>query len=127
MARCCEACGYEAYLPHSQSDPVRDANKSAREVADTDLRKLNVADVVVAYLGWPSLGVGAEVAHALCRRIFVLALTPCNSNVSRFLRGYIDSHDRGKMVTFEDSTDLDGVLRHELMRLSDRARLCESA
>ena len=87
FAAACEAAGVAAYVPHQHADPVRDAHLSNTDVAGRDLEQVKAADVLVAYVGEPSLGVGAEVAIALAAGKRVLLLAEHDRRVSRFLLG----------------------------------------
>ena len=75
FAEACRAAGWDAYVPHQHADPVRDAGMSNVDVAQRDLDQVRTADALVAYVGEPSLGVGAEVAIALAagKRVLLLA------------------------------------------------------
>src|SRR5688572_16431328 len=75
LAEACRSAGWDAYVPHQHADPVRDAHLSNVDVAERDLENVMAADVLVAYVGEPSLGVGAEVAIALRagKRVLVVA------------------------------------------------------
>jgi nucleoside 2-deoxyribosyltransferase len=92
FAAACEGAGVSAYVPHRHADPVRDAHLSNREVAARDLDGVRTADVIVAYVGEPSLGVGAEVAIALEAGKRVLLLAERDRRVSRFLLGLAELH-----------------------------------
>ena len=92
FAEACRAAGWDAYVPHQHADPVRDAHLSNVEVAERDVDHVTAADALVAYVGEPSLGVGAEVAIALRagKRVFVVA--EADRRVSRFLLGLVELH-----------------------------------
>ena len=92
FADACRAAGWDAYVPHQHADPVRDADLSNREVASRDLKQVSDADAIVAYVGEPSLGVGAEVAIALAAGKRVLLVAEQNARVSRFLSGLAELH-----------------------------------
>lgn len=87
LAEACASAGCAAYVPHQHADPVRDPHLPNAEVARRDLAEVRAADVLVAYVGEPSLGVGAEVAIALAegKRVFLVA--EADRRVSRFLLG----------------------------------------
>lgn len=87
LAAASESAGCVAYVPHQHADPVRDPHLSNAEVARRDLAEVTAADVLVAYVGEPSLGVGAEVAIALAAGKRVLLLAEADRRVSRFLLG----------------------------------------
>ena len=92
LAEACRGAGWEAYVPHLRADPIRDAGLSNLEVAERDLDEISLADVIVAYLGEPSLGVGAEIALALKAGKRVIAVAEEGRRVSRFLIGLLELH-----------------------------------
>lgn len=92
FAGACRAAGWDAYVPHQHADPVRDAGLTNLEVARRDLDQVNAADAIVAYVGEPSLGVGAEVAIALAAGKRVLLVAEHDRKVSRFLLGLAELH-----------------------------------
>ncbi len=62
------------------------------DVAERDLDNVTASDVIVAYVGEPSLGVGAEVAIALRAGKTVLVVAEADRRVSRFLLGLVELH-----------------------------------
>jgi nucleoside 2-deoxyribosyltransferase len=87
LAEACTSAGCAAYVPHQHADPVRDPHLPNADVARRDLAEVRAADVLVAYVGEPSLGVGAEVAIALADGKRVLLVAESDRKVSRFLLG----------------------------------------
>jgi nucleoside 2-deoxyribosyltransferase len=92
FAEACVAAGWEAYVPHQHADPVRDTHLTNRDVAERDIHQVLAADLLVAYVGEPSLGVGAEVAIALAAGKRVLVVAEAERRVSRFLLGMAELH-----------------------------------
>ena len=92
FAEACRAAGWEAYVPHQHADPVRDPHMTNIDVATRDLDHVTSADALVAYVGEPSLGVGAEVAIALAAGKRVLIVAEADRRVSRFLLGLAELH-----------------------------------
>lgn len=92
LAEACRAAGWDAYVPHHHADPVRDVHLSNTDVAERDLHHVTSADALVAYVGEPSLGVGAEVAIALRAGKSVLVVAESERRVSRFLLGLAELH-----------------------------------
>ncbi len=78
------------------------------DVATRDVSQVRAADALVAYVGEPSLGVGAEVAIALAGGKRVLLLAPKDRRVSRFLLGLAELHEWQTALcryeTVEDAT-----------------------
>ena len=105
FAEACRAAGWDAYVPHQHADPVKDAHLSNVDVAERDIDHVSAADAVVAYVGEPSLGVGAEVAIALRAGKRVLILAEAERNVSRFLLGLAELHPSQAMVLRYRSVD----------------------
>ena len=103
LAEACRAAGWEAYVPHQHADPVKDAHLSNIDVAERDIENVTAADVLVAYVGEPSLGVGAEVAIALRAGKRVLIVAEADRRVSRFLLGLAELHE-GQAVVFRYQT-----------------------
>lgn len=62
----CKKLGLKsAYVPcYMGTDPVKDPNVTPRKVWETDEREVREADLVVAYVGAPSLGTGGELEIA---------------------------------------------------------------
>ena len=92
LAAACVAAGCEAYVPHQHADPQRDPAMPNREVTRRDLAAIEAADLVVAHVGEPSLGVGAEIAMALHWGKRILALAHEDQRVSRFVLGLLEMH-----------------------------------
>lgn len=105
FAEACRAAGWEAYVPHQHADPVRDAHLSNTEVAERDVDHVTASDVLVAYVGEPSLGVGAEVAIALRAGKRVLVVAEADRRVSRFLLGLVELHPSQAQVLRYRSVD----------------------
>lgn len=95
-------------MPHKENDPEDHPEISAEEVFKRDTTKLLEADLVIAFVGAPSLGVGAELALAVNSDIPVLAICRPNEIVSRFVVGMLARH--GNRVLIIDDT----AMEHEL-------------
>ena len=50
-----------AYVPHKHTDPIKDPDITPEEVYRVDKGRVCESDIVIAYVGIPSLGVGAEL------------------------------------------------------------------
>jgi len=87
IAKVCEQKGYIVYVPHLHTDPVIHASVSPRDVYNIDVREVAKADLVLAYVGQPSHGVGAEVERAFHTGTKVVLLYEQGTKISRLIRG----------------------------------------
>ncbi|MEQ1933529.1 MAG: nucleoside 2-deoxyribosyltransferase [Fimbriimonadaceae bacterium] len=112
------ASGNVAYLPHTQTDPVEHSARSAAQVYETDLHQLAASDVVLAFVDYPSLGVGAEIAIALHRNLPVIALREKGRQVSRFVEGLLSANGYG-VADYEGRASLREIVPELLSKLDD--------
>lgn len=87
LAATCKSLGISAYLPHLATDPITHAHVSPQQVYETDKAQVCQSDLVIAYLGYPSFGVGMELAYADSKGIPIILLYEQGKQVSRFPRG----------------------------------------
>jgi 2'-deoxynucleoside 5'-phosphate N-hydrolase len=87
IAQVCAQAGIDAYVPHRVTDPVRNADLTPRQVYELDRIKVAAADLIIAYVGFPSLGVGMEIEIARQHNRPVLLLVEKDTRISRMARG----------------------------------------
>ncbi len=87
IARVCAGEKIDAYVPHLFTDPVKNPAMTARDVYEIDREKVVSSDLVIAYVGAPSLGVGIEIEIACENNVPVLLLMENAAQVSRMARG----------------------------------------
>lgn len=87
IGQVCAAAGIDLYLPHRVSDPLANPGLTPAEVYAMDRARIEAADLVVAYVGRPSLGVGCEIEIAREQAIPVVALCEEGARVSRMILG----------------------------------------
>ena len=63
----CEEIGFQSYVPHLHTDPVNNPDITPREVFDKDKHQVSISDLVIAYLGSLSFGVGMELGKRISR------------------------------------------------------------
>ncbi|WES64099.1 nucleoside 2-deoxyribosyltransferase [Microbacter sp. GSS18] len=97
--------GHEAYVPHHFTDPESAGGMSANAVFTADIEALNRADAVIAHVGLPSTGVGAEIALASASGRRVLGVKRSSERGSRFAEGLI-SDTGGEVVAFGHQDEL---------------------
>ncbi|MGM3306861.1 XRE family transcriptional regulator [Anabaena sp. WFMT] len=83
----CEEVGLQAYVPHLHTDPVNNPDVTPRQVFDKDKHQVSISDLVIAYLGSLSFGVGMELAYAEKNNIPIILLYETGKRISRFPRG----------------------------------------
>ncbi len=83
----CQEMGFQAYVPHLATDPTNNPDVSPRQVFEIDKLQASSSDLVIAYLGIPSFGVGMELAYAEINNISLILLYERSKTVSRFPRG----------------------------------------
>lgn len=107
--------GCEPYVPHHSTDPVTAKSLTAPDVFTSDLAALNAADAVIAHVGLPSTGVGAEIALAAASDRKILGLKRPGEPSSRFAEGLILDAG-GTIYTFSSAEDLEDKVRAWLNR-----------
>ena len=105
VAKLCASFGMEPYLPHKATDPVQHPDITAVDVYATDERRVSECDLVIAYVGIPSLGVGAEIEIAKAHQIPVVLLYETGKPISRLIRGNPAVIARIRFTSFEDAVE----------------------
>lgn len=121
VAEICERAGWGAYLPHSATDPEIQGSVPSETVFRKDMSKLRRAAVVIAFVGSPSSGVGAEVAIATEAGIPVIAMWNSDEQPSRFLQGLLRVRDDCRCVSYGGVDDLEPLIRSALASVRPRS------
>jgi transcriptional regulator with XRE-family HTH domain len=123
----CEEQGFELYVPHRFFDPIKHPNVPSSTVHFEDLRALMDSDVVIAYMGKPSHGVGYENRAAFqgCKPAILLIET--DRSMTRMIKGDFAAKF---IIEYREPDDLErslGELLRELRPklLAQRAFLLE--
>ncbi|MBW4625812.1 MAG: XRE family transcriptional regulator [Brasilonema octagenarum HA4186-MV1] len=108
----CQKIGFQAYVPHLNTDPINHPNISPRQVFETDKHQVSTSDLVIAYLGFPAFGVGMELAYAETKGIPVILLYEKGKHVSRFPRGIPTVFSEIEFNDYQDAlTQLENILK----------------
>ena len=99
----CQEIGFQAYVPHLKTDPTNNPDVSPRQVFETDKHQVTASDLVIAYLGYPSFGVGMELAYAETKNIPLVLLYERGKNISRFPRGIPTVISEIQFSSYEDA------------------------
>jgi hypothetical protein len=98
---------YGAVLTEHVGDPhllpVGEAHLTDREIYERDIAWLQQADLFIAEVSTPSLGVGYEIARAEARAVPILCLLqePADSPLSAMVEG----HPGLKVATYRDANE----------------------
>lgn len=87
IGKVCEKLSWQPYVPHLVSDPIKNPTLTPRDVYQLDRQQVSRADLLIAYVGIPSLGVGAEIEIAREYDVPVVLLMEQHVSVSRMIRG----------------------------------------
>jgi len=89
IAAACTDAGWEPYLPHQWSDPELHAKLTTKEVFRRDMHALLQAEILIAVIGQPSSGAGAEIGIAHSRGVPVIGIWKKGEHPSRFVLGLL--------------------------------------
>lgn len=117
----CRDLGLQAYVPHLNTDPINNPDVTPQQVFEIDKRQVSSADLVIAYLGYPSLGVGMELAYAETQNIPIILLYEQEKQVSRFPRGIPTAIAEIKFSDYENAlAQLKAVLEQWIEQTSSQ-------
>lgn len=83
----CRKLGFDPYIPHQHTDPLRHPDVTPGEVYERDREQIAQSHLVIAYVGIPSLGVGSEIEIAHSHAVPVILLYEDGKYISRMVRG----------------------------------------
>ncbi|NJP09892.1 MAG: XRE family transcriptional regulator [Leptolyngbyaceae cyanobacterium RU_5_1] len=101
----CDQLAFQTHIPHLYTDPLKNPEISPRQVFEMDKRQVNAADLVIAYLGCPSFGVGMELAYADTNNIPIILLYERERIISRFPRGIPSIVAEIQFTSYEDALE----------------------
>jgi len=99
----CRGVGLIPYIPHINTDPIINSDIPPSEVFKIDKGQVVTSDLVIAYIGYPSLGVGMEVAYAETNNIPVILLYESSKTISRFPRGIPNLYSEIQFDNFSEA------------------------
>ncbi|GIK37986.1 MAG: hypothetical protein BroJett011_18190 [Chloroflexota bacterium] len=83
----CSRLNMQPYIPHQHSDPILHPEISPQAIYDLDRTNVVSAELVIAYVGVPALGVGQEIEIAKQHNIPVILVYELGCSVTRMVRG----------------------------------------
>lgn len=106
VAEICDNEGLNPYLPHNNTDPIKDSHISDAEVFKKDYHEILDSTLVISYIGEPSHGVGAELSICIMQNIPVITINQINQKVSRFLKGMLKTSENVCSIEYSDKSEL---------------------
>ncbi len=102
--------GHRVLSEHIVKDDIFDFEKqfTPQEIFQRDIEFLDDADVVIAEISNPSLGVGYEICHALYNKMNVLCVYQAGLYVSRMITG--NTMPGIKIETYENEDNLFSII-----------------
>jgi deoxycytidylate deaminase len=113
-----ESLGYSAHVPHLYTDPVKNADVSPEEVYKIDSDKLADADLMICYVGEPSLGVGMEIEMGNRHKTLAILVYEEDQKVARLATG---SPNIIEQITFADLEDALEKIKQALQKFQETA------
>lgn len=105
LAKRCEAANFMSYVPHLHSDPIKHAYLTPKEVYEKDTAMVEASDLVIAYIGIESHGVGMEIEHAFVHAIPVVLLVEEIRKSDQKIKKTLGCPTVIKIITFSDHQD----------------------
>src|SRR5713226_3374238 len=102
VADVCIECGHEPYLPHQNTDPEQHSDLPSKIVFLRDYEALRSANIVLAYIGLPSSGVGAELGIAAEARKKIIGYCKDTDAPSRFIVGMLEAWPDASLIRYRD-------------------------
>lgn len=106
LGEVCRNAGYEPYIPHLNTDPIRAPQVADTEVYQRDFDHVVASTLLVAYIGEPSLGVGTELEIAKVHNISIILLSEQSVRVSRMATGNPAVKENIRFGTREEALEL---------------------
>lgn len=117
IGKLCEGKGIAAYVPHLMgTDPIENKDVTPSEVFHRDMLEVARSDLLIAYVGRPSLGVGAEIKQAYDTGTEVVLLWEIELSVSRLIRGCPAVRNTVIFTDFEDAVQKLSAVLDEWVR-----------
>ncbi|HKT83196.1 MAG TPA: nucleoside 2-deoxyribosyltransferase [Solirubrobacterales bacterium] len=125
LARICTEAGAEPYLPHKRTDPALHDDAHPVQVFRRDCQAIKQCDLLIAHIGHPSSGVGAELGLAFSAKQPIIAIYRESERPSRFILGMLEDYEAATVISFGNekalASSLDRAIAEQLNRAQRRA------
>jgi len=107
----CSKKSINCYIPHLHKSLDKDPNIPLEEIFNGNMEQIDKSNILIAYVGTPSQGVGMEIERAHIRGLDVVVLAEKGKKVSRMVRGCPAVIHHIEFTNFEDAMNqLDSCL-----------------
>ena len=114
VASICEDLEINLYEPRKVTDPVDHSKVSSEDVFNLDRERVLSSDLVIHLADYASTGAGEELDFALAALIPIVLIAHGETQVSRMVTGIPALK---LMITYEDTGELNHVLRERLAEI----------
>ena len=102
----CSQNGINPYIPHLNTDPDEYPDIPADIVFKRDFDNLISSQIMVCYIGEPSLGVGAEIVFAIEYNLKIISVIEKENKASRFIIGLLMNYDNHTSIVYSNTQEL---------------------
>lgn len=91
LGKVCSEANYIPYIPHLSKKALSSnmiKKLTPKRIFDWDIEKVLESDLVVAYVGYPSMGVGIELGYAACLNIPIITICEKGESISPMILGH---------------------------------------
>jgi nucleoside 2-deoxyribosyltransferase len=122
LAEICAEIGAEPYIPHQRTDPELHDDAHPVHVFRRDRQAIQECDLLIAHIGQPSSGVGAELGLAFSAKQPIIAIYRELERPSRFILGMLEDYEAAAVISFGDEEMLAGSLEQAITELLKETR-----
>lgn len=101
----CKKMGIDAFVPHRDASHKTMPNYTHRKLYTLNMKKIKEVDLLIAYVGEPSTGVGMEIQQATINGKDVLILCEEDRPKSRLLLGCPSVVEYVEFKSFDDALE----------------------
>jgi len=88
IAKAAQEVGFEYFWAFlNGTDPIKNPEVASKDVYQRDIAELDKSDMMIAYMGEPSIGTGMEIEHAYYSHKPIIILYEQGKKISRMLLG----------------------------------------
>lgn len=118
IGKLCREFDMMPYIPHQHTDPEKHPKVTPKKVFNKDKKQVWKSNLVIAYVGVPSLGVGLELAIAEASDVPIILIYEKGKQISRMARGNTAVIHKVPCTSFDEALNrLREILKKEFYRI----------